>query len=168
MARDLRQISAALKMITDMERIGDQAEDIAEIIPYLGGRIVTECEQIRDMAKATIQMVTESVDAYVKQDVKLAQTVIGHDDIVDDYFQVVKRSLIDWIAKKPGKRGVCAGSADGQQVLRAYRGSRHQHRRVGDLLRHRDSRGGVRHDLVRGGRRQHPGYRAVRPEVHGL
>ena len=100
-ARDLRQISAALKMITDMERIGDQAEDIAEIIPYLGGRIVTECEQIRDMAKAAIRMVTESVDAYVKQDVALARSVIGQDDVVDDYFQSVKSSLIGWIAKHP-------------------------------------------------------------------
>jgi phosphate transport system protein len=64
-ARDLRQISAALKMITDMERIGDQAEDIAEIITFLNGRTAEEHSQIREMAKAAIKMVTDSVDAYV-------------------------------------------------------------------------------------------------------
>ena len=67
-ARDLRVISAALKMITDMERIGDQAEDIAEIITTLGGRTGAECADIRVMAEATIKMVTDSVDAYVRQD----------------------------------------------------------------------------------------------------
>lgn len=65
-ARDLRQISAALKMITDMERIGDQAADIAEIITFLGGRSGGECEYISLMAKSAIKMVTESVDAFVK------------------------------------------------------------------------------------------------------
>ena len=74
-ARDLRVISAALKMITDMERIGDQAEDIAEIITTLGGRTGAECSDIRVMAEATIKMVTASVDAYVRQDLPLAQSV---------------------------------------------------------------------------------------------
>lgn len=100
-ARDLRQISAALKMITDMERIGDQAEDIAEIIPFLGGRTGTECESIRQMAEASIKMVTESVDAFVKRDVALAQTAIKDDDIVDEYFEKVKSSLIQIIAENP-------------------------------------------------------------------
>ena len=67
-ARDLRQISAALKMITDMERIGDQADDISEIIIYLGGRTAEHDDLLRSMARATIKMVTESVDAYVKHD----------------------------------------------------------------------------------------------------
>ena len=71
-AKDLRQISAALKMITDMERIGDQAEDIAEIIPYLNGRSGSELSSFRQMAKTTSKMVTDSIDAYVKQDVELA------------------------------------------------------------------------------------------------
>ena len=100
-ARDLRQISAALKMITDMERIGDQAEDIAEIITFLNGKTATETAHIRDMAKATIRMVTESVDAYVKQDVELARAVIAQDDAVDAYFDQAKGRLIELIAKDP-------------------------------------------------------------------
>ena len=86
-AKDLRQISAALKMITDMERIGDQAEDIAEIL--------------REMARSTIKMVTESVDAYVKHDTALADQVIAEDDTVDDYFARVKKDLIKRIAQDP-------------------------------------------------------------------
>ena len=100
-AQDLRQISAALKMITDMERIGDQAEDIAEIITFLDGRTIEDGLQIAEMAKATIQMVTGSVDAYVRQDVKLAQEVIDQDDIVDNFFDNTKHSLIELIARKP-------------------------------------------------------------------
>ena len=69
MARDLRQISAALKMITDMERIGDQAEDIADIVAFLDGRQAENDALLKEMAKAVIQMVTESVDAYVKCDI---------------------------------------------------------------------------------------------------
>ena len=71
-ARDLRAVSAALKMITDMERIGDQAEDIVEIIPCMIAHPHEEYPKIREMAKETIAMVTDSVDAYVKQDVYLA------------------------------------------------------------------------------------------------
>ncbi len=100
-ARDLRQISAALKMITDMERIGDQAEDIAEIIAYLEGKTAEEAVHIRDMASETIIMVTDSVDAYVKQDVELAKNVIDHDDKVDSYFDRIKDSLIKMIAEAP-------------------------------------------------------------------
>ena len=106
-ARDLRQISAALKMITDMERIGDQAEDIAEIITYMD----CECANstlLREMAKDTIKMVTESVDAYVRRDTKLAKLVIAEDDIVDDYFAKVKKELIAQIAENP---------AGGEQTL---------------------------------------------------
>lgn len=100
-ARDLRQISAALKMITDMERIGDQAADIAEIIGFIGRSNSDECAYIPQMARATIKMVTESVDAYVKQDINIAKSVIAHDDVVDDYFKKVKTSLIDMILKNP-------------------------------------------------------------------
>ena len=100
-ARDLRVISSALKMISDMERIGDQAADIAEIITFLGGRSGGECEYISLMAKSAIKMVTESVDAFVKRDLELANTAIRHDDIVDDYFKKVKSSLIKMIADKP-------------------------------------------------------------------
>ena len=100
-ARDLRQISAALKMITDMERIGDQAEDIAEIITYLEGKTAEETVHIRDMAAETISMVTNSVDAYVKKDTELAKSVIAHDDKVDEYFDRIKGSLIKMIAENP-------------------------------------------------------------------
>ena len=100
-ARDLRQISAALKMITDMERIGDQADDISEIIIYLGGRTAEHDDLLRSMARATIKMVTESVDAYVKHDTILAEKVIADDDTVDDYFEQDKRALIGKIAANP-------------------------------------------------------------------
>ena len=107
-ARDLRQISVALKMITDMERIGDQAEDIAEIISFLDGRPAENDDLMREMAKATIKMVTESVDAYVKHDIMLAEKVVAYDDTVDDYFDQVKRRLITKIAEEP---------ADGEYAL---------------------------------------------------
>ena len=100
-ARDLRLISAALKMITDMERIGDQAEDIAEIVGFLEGHAEERDPLIEKMASATIKMVTESVDAYVKHDTILAEKVIADDDTVDDYFEQVKRALIGKIAANP-------------------------------------------------------------------
>ena len=100
-ATDLRTVSAALKMITDMERIGDQAEDIAEIITFLNGRVAPESIQIREMARETIAMVTGSVEAYVDKDVERAEKVLAHDDIVDTYFECVKKNLIEMIAKKP-------------------------------------------------------------------
>ena len=91
-ARDLRVISAALKIITDMERIGDQAEDIAEIITYLGGRTGDTHTQIQKMA---------SVDAYVRKDLALAEKAIQEDDVVDNYFAAIKKDLIGWIAQQP-------------------------------------------------------------------
>ena len=100
-ARDLRQISAALKMITDMERIGDQASDIAEIIGFLNGRIGTDAQYICQMAVAAMRMVTESVEAYVKRDVAMAEATIQHDDVVDDLFLKVKESLIQMISANP-------------------------------------------------------------------
>lgn len=106
-ARDLRQISAALKMITDMKRIGDQAEDIAEIIGFLDENTENDCNDIRLMAQATIKMVTESVDAFVKKDVELARATIAYDDVVDEYFLKVKQALIQMIAED-AKQGECA------------------------------------------------------------
>ena len=96
-AKDLRVVSAALKMITDMERIGDQAEDIADIIPVLNGRTGAEFGDLKLMAEATCKMVTDSIDAYVRQDVKLARMVLEHDDIVDDAFRKMKDTLIKMI-----------------------------------------------------------------------
>ena len=98
-ARDLRLISAALKMITDMERIGDQAEDIAEIVTFLKGHTMEGMELIEEMARETIEMGTASVDAFVKKDVELAQKVINKDDIVDDYFSRVKCGIITLITE---------------------------------------------------------------------
>ena len=97
-ARDLRQISAAMKIITDMERIGDQAEDIGEIVPFLHGRTGQECEDIRLMAEAAQQMVRSSIDAYVNQDISLVKKVISMDDIVDDAFDRTKETLIHMIS----------------------------------------------------------------------
>ena len=97
-ARDLRQISAAMKIITDMERIGDQAEDIGEIVPFLNGRTGVECEDIRLMAETAQQMVRSSIDAYVNQDMALVQKVISMDDIVDDAFDRTKETLIHMIS----------------------------------------------------------------------
>ena len=100
-ARDLRVVSSAVKMITDMERIGDQAEDISEIIGFLNGRTGRDCAPIGDMAAATIKMVTESVDAFVKRDMALANAVIAYDDVVDELFVKVKSSLIVLLAENP-------------------------------------------------------------------
>lgn len=99
-ASDLRTISSALKMISDMERIGDQASDIAEIAEYANGCGMQSETHIADMARATIQMVTDSIDSFVKKDVELAHTVISHDSVVDDLFDKVKGELITAIENK--------------------------------------------------------------------
>jgi len=83
-ARDLRTISSALKMISDMERIGDQAMDIAEIAAYLQDTPLTAQTHIKEMALAVIAMVTDSVDAFVRSDLAMVQSVIERDDEVDE------------------------------------------------------------------------------------
>ena len=94
-ARDLRHISAALKMITDMERIGDQAADISGIVIYLSeAPYKKQLEHLPQMADAAIAMVTGSLDAYVNKDLALAKRVMQMDDIIDDLFDVVKNELI--------------------------------------------------------------------------
>lgn len=102
-ARDLRQISAALKMITDMERIGDQAADIAEIIPFFLSHNTFDCRLVCRMAQQASGMVTQSVDAFVRRDVALAQSIAGQDDLVDNDFTAVKQALIDAIAREPSQ-----------------------------------------------------------------
>ncbi|PKM62644.1 MAG: phosphate transport system regulatory protein PhoU [Firmicutes bacterium HGW-Firmicutes-21] len=97
-AKDLRLISAALKMITDMERIGDQAADIAEIVSFVNLSESGNNVHISDMAEATIKMVTESIDAFVKRDLSLANNVIKYDDVVDNLFMLIKKDLIRLIA----------------------------------------------------------------------
>ncbi len=97
-ARDLRQISTALKMITDMERIGDQAADISELCIYLSDQeYIKKLEHIPQMARATIKMVTDSIDAFVKKDLLLAESVIEYDDVVDDLYITVKKDLINMV-----------------------------------------------------------------------
>ena len=108
-AGDLRLISAALKMITDMERIGDHAADISEITIMLAdAQYIKKPEHISHMAAATAKMVTESVDAYVKMDRDLACKVIAADDVVDDLFITVRGDLLELIR---------ADSSNGEQAM---------------------------------------------------
>ena len=96
-ARDLRLVSSALKMITDMERIGDQAADIADLAPYIVENNSQSKVHIGDMALATVKMVTDSVEAFVKTDVDLAEQVIAADDEVDGLFNQIKEELMQLI-----------------------------------------------------------------------
>ena len=97
-ARDLRVISSALKMIGDMERIGDQAADIAEIVKYLKEDDVPNLRHLREMSDFAAGMVTASINSFVRQDLDLAKKVILDDDVVDGYFEKVKEALIGLIA----------------------------------------------------------------------
>ena len=94
-ARDLREVSAALKMISDMERIGDQAADIADLSKYIDEKHVEIPPLIGKMAEMTVNMVTESVDAFVKRDLELCRKVIDDDDQVDDAFNQIKEELAE-------------------------------------------------------------------------
>ena len=105
-ARDLRQISAALKMITDMERIGDQASDIAEIIITEKRSEAQDIPLIIQMSEAAAKMVRDSVNAYVEKDLELSRKVMKDDDVVDELFEEVKTTLIDFIAENKGQQGV--------------------------------------------------------------
>ena len=102
-ASDLRKISAAMKMITDMERIGDQAEDIVDLVPKMEKGVEENYPQIQEMAKAAKYMVTQAVDAYVKQDLALARVVMDYDDVVDNYFNQIKRDILGIIAANPNE-----------------------------------------------------------------
>lgn len=99
-AKDLRLISSALKMITDMERIGDQAADISEIVTLANIQARDDTLHIGEMARHTIKMVTDSIDAFVRRDLNLARAVIDYDDVVDDLFSRVKNELIFRIENK--------------------------------------------------------------------
>ncbi len=103
-AKDLRGISSALKMITDMERIGDHAEDISEIVKFLyeDDKInlnIKTLNDIESMSNETIKMVKESIDAFVSKNVDDAKKVLLHDDIVDELFKTIKNDLIDYISE---------------------------------------------------------------------
>lgn len=96
-AKDLRKISSALKMISDMERIGDQASDISEIAHFVNSAGYVNKIHITDMTAAAIKMVTDSIDSFVKSDENLAQNVIEQDDTVDSLFLKIKSELISGI-----------------------------------------------------------------------
>lgn len=99
-ATDLRNVSAALKMVTDMERIGDHAADIAEISLMLNGQTyIKKLTHIREMARETTEMVVNSMEAFVGRDLNKAQAVIDRDDTVDELFSKVKDELIELIAE---------------------------------------------------------------------
>lgn len=101
-ARDLRVISAAMKMVTDMERIGDHAADISEMTVMMSDTpYVADLEDIKKMASETVLMLIRSIEAYVEKDMLKAQCVIDHDDIVDDLFHKNKQDLIELIQKNP-------------------------------------------------------------------
>lgn len=101
-ARDLRTISAAMKMVTDMERIGDHAADISEITVMLGNQPYPfSLDLIKKMATETMIMLIRSIEAYVEKDIVKAQSVIKHDDIIDALFDEVKQKLITLIHEAP-------------------------------------------------------------------
>ncbi len=106
-ARDLRVISSALKMISDMERIGDQAYDIAEIAKFIKNSNVKSKIHIKDMAAAATKMVTDSVDSFVKKDVELARAVMAYDDKVDNLFNCVKDELVLLITEDKANGEFC-------------------------------------------------------------
>ena len=99
-AGDLRMVSSALKMISDMERIGDQALDIVEMAGYVRGKEASGKVHLSSMAAATTKMVNDSISAFVNKDLEKARYVIGYDDIVDDFFDKIKSELIELLAKE--------------------------------------------------------------------
>lgn len=98
-AKDLREISSALKMISDMERIGDQALDIAEVARFIN-KNQQESSKLQIMAEATITMVTQAIDSFVKKDLELAHKVMRHDDFVDELFVEIKTDIIQKFSDK--------------------------------------------------------------------
>ena len=102
-ARDLRLISAALKMITDMERIGDQALDIADTAGFMSPLAAEDAGLLGDLARTVVGMVTDSVDAFVRQDRDFAVAVMHRDDEADALFDRIKKSIIDRLAQSRGE-----------------------------------------------------------------
>lgn len=99
-AKDLRVISSALKMISDMERIGDQASDIVELAKYIKNSSIKYQVPLNDMSNEVIKMVTNSIDSFVNKDLDMAKSVIISDDVVDNYFDDIKCKLISMITQK--------------------------------------------------------------------
>ena len=101
-ARDLRVISSALKMITDMERIGDHASDISEMAILMTDKpYIKKLEHIQEMAKEASLMLVGSIEAFVNKDLQQAHDIIVRDDVVDDLFEKIKKELIEMIHKDP-------------------------------------------------------------------
>ena len=107
-ASDLRKISSALKMITDLERIGDQAGDIAEIIKTADLLEPVKATRLGEMAKAVASMVRESIESFANEDLRKTKEVIAYDDVIDDMFSQVKKELAD---------GILNGGATQEQIL---------------------------------------------------
>ncbi|MDR1410428.1 MAG: phosphate signaling complex protein PhoU [Oscillospiraceae bacterium] len=107
MASDLRHVTAAQKMITDMERIGDQAADIADLSSFMRNSPVKSDVHIADMARATSKMVTDSIESFVGEDVEKARAVIAYDDVVDALFNKIKDELIERLKKDSGCAHEC-------------------------------------------------------------
>ena len=107
-ASDLRKVSSALKMITDLERIGDQAGDIAEIIKTTDLLEPVKATRLGEMAKAVASMVRESIESFANEDLKKTKEVIAYDDVIDDMFSQVKKELAD---------GILNGEATQEQIL---------------------------------------------------
>jgi phosphate transport system protein len=106
-AGDLRQITAAQRIIAELERIGDQAADIAELSEFMVGSLVKSDIHIGDMAKAAIAMLSDSVDSFVRADIDKARAVVAYDDVVDGLFLKVKAELIQIIARDPASGQAC-------------------------------------------------------------
>lgn len=101
-ARDLRVISSALKMITDMERIGDHASDISEMAILMADKpYIKKLEHIQEMAKEASLMLVGSIEAFVNKDLQKAHNIITRDDVVDDLFEAIKTELIEMIHRDP-------------------------------------------------------------------
>ncbi len=107
-ASDLKLISGVLKMVTDMERIGDHAQDISELAIVLSGKHAYVPDYIRDMAKESTAMLIESIDAYVNKDVEKAKEVVRRDDVVDKLFIIAKNQLIETIREDATKASAAA------------------------------------------------------------
>lgn len=106
-ATDLRVVSAAMKMISDMERIGDQAADIAEITRFLQLAPLRKVIPVDKMANEAVRMVTNAIDSFIKRDLTLAGRVIESDDIIDDLFVSIRKYLVEFITKHPEKSENC-------------------------------------------------------------
>ena len=106
-ATDLRMVTAALKMVTDMERIGDHAGDIAELIKQLPDFVYNKLTDVHQMGTEIQKMLHDSIDAYINRDVSKAQDVIAHDDVVDELYHNIKKELVRQIQENKG---------DGEQI----------------------------------------------------